>query len=97
MSLTDPTTEQGLSSAEAKELLDIELFLTNGIHAYQGMLILWFRLMLGQFIKLLRSYDKIIQTGNRYSSDYIAIIHELDSEPVYVRWYCHVVGCLAVP
>lgn len=97
MSLTDSTTEQGLSSAEAKELLDIELFLTNGIHAYQEMLILWFTLMLGQFINLLRSYGKVIQTGNRYSSEYITIIHEFDSEPVYVRWYCHVVGCLAVP
>lgn len=32
-----------------------------------------------------------------YSSDYIAIIHELDIEPVNVRWYCHVVGYLAVP
>lgn len=65
MSLTDSTTEQGLSSEEVKELLDIELFLTNGIYAYQGMLILWFTLMLGQFSKLIRSYDKIIQTGNR--------------------------------
>lgn len=65
MSLTDSTTEQGLSSAEAKELVDKELFLTNGIYAYQGMPILWFKLMLGEFSKLIRSYDKIIQTGNR--------------------------------
>lgn len=64
MSLTDSTTEQGLSLAEAKELFDIELFLTNGKYGYQGMLILWFTLMLGQFSKLIRSYDKIIQTGN---------------------------------
>lgn len=60
VSLTDLTTEQGLSPAEAKELLDIELFLTKGLYAYQGMLILWFTLMLGQFSKLIRSYDKII-------------------------------------
>lgn len=60
--LTDSTSELGLSLPEVKELLYIERFLTYGTYAYQGTLILWFTLMLGQFSKLMCSCDKIVQT-----------------------------------